>query len=180
MKITRRTILQTAGAAAMSVGVGCSDDSTAGDPNSPGADGGSDGSAPDGTGGSATDGSGTDGGSDGADGDGSADAQLGVLVWQDDVSVSADTFTWTEAVAYAAALNLDGHTDWRLPTEAELATIEGEHNGFVTEIHNTDVHWYWTADEVDSNMAIVRYHEITAGIIDDKNNLYFVRCVRNT
>ncbi|MBW2709448.1 MAG: DUF1566 domain-containing protein, partial [Deltaproteobacteria bacterium] len=49
------------------------------------------------------------------------------LIWQQDTARDGqgnyDTMTWEEALAYCEALNLGGHTDWRLPTIKELGSL---------------------------------------------------------
>jgi len=54
-------------------------------------------------------------------GDGTVTDNTTGLMWQkqDD----GEQRTWKEAMAYAKALALAGHTDWRLPTVAELVGI---------------------------------------------------------
>ena len=53
------------------------------------------------------------------DGDIVIDSVTG-LEWQDDESVKR---SWEEAIEYCEALELGGHTDWRLPSFNELYTI---------------------------------------------------------
>lgn len=49
------------------------------------------------------------------------------LVWQR--SVSAASYTWTEAKSYCEGLSLAGFSDWRLPTRIELVSlVTGEWN----------------------------------------------------
>ena len=43
------------------------------------------------------------------------------LEWQDDIL--GETVRWQEAIDYCEALDLDGHSDWRLPNINELKTI---------------------------------------------------------
>ena len=49
------------------------------------------------------------------------------LIWQR--SVSAPSYTWTEAKSYCEGLTLAGYSDWRLPTRIELVSlVTGEWN----------------------------------------------------
>lgn len=45
------------------------------------------------------------------------------LVWQDNAEVQTVSKEYTQAVAYCKTLEVDGFTDWRLPTLRELYTI---------------------------------------------------------
>lgn len=56
-----------------------------------------------------------------AEADEDATVMLDGLEWA--LATNGDDITWPEAVEYCAALSLDGHDDWRLPTLAELETL---------------------------------------------------------
>jgi hypothetical protein len=55
-------------------------------------------------------------------GDCVTDALTG-LVWPKDAGQAAGPVDWNAALAYADALELCGHTDWRLPSVNELASL---------------------------------------------------------
>lgn len=54
-------------------------------------------------------------------GDGTMIHALTGLLWQ--IDVGAARFTWSDAATHCQALNLGGHSDWRLPSAAELSSI---------------------------------------------------------
>jgi hypothetical protein len=45
------------------------------------------------------------------------------LMWQDDSEAASITSLWSTAASYCTDLNVSDHTDWRLPTRAELVSI---------------------------------------------------------
>jgi hypothetical protein len=53
--------------------------------------------------------------------DGTVTDNLTGLMWQQ--AVSATTYTWAQAIAHCPTLTLAGHSDWRLPSVIELASI---------------------------------------------------------
>ncbi len=53
---------------------------------------------------------------------------------------------WGDAKFYCFALNIDGKTDWRLPTRDELNEI------YLTELDFED-DWHWTSTIIRDNFA---------------------------
>ncbi|MFM2153227.1 MAG: hypothetical protein RL199_1662 [Pseudomonadota bacterium] len=72
--------------------------------------------------------------------------QCNGLVWQREVS--AQTYTWQNAIAYCAGLTLGGSSDWRLPDLIELLSIVD--GNFTDPALDTSVfpalpnYWFWT------------------------------------
>ena len=67
------------------------------------------------------------------------------LMWQDDNSIP--NLTYSQATSYCANLNLDGHTDWRLPESEEmlgLIDFSQDTNYIDTAFVNTSSSYYWT------------------------------------
>ena len=57
------------------------------------------------------------------------------------------TMKWNAAQQYAAALNINGHQDWRVPSKAELNVIFSNAaaiGGFKAR-GNDDAVWYWSS-----------------------------------
>lgn len=114
----------------------------------------------------------------------------------DDVSPTCETVTrgsleWSQcdngsdidqpdAVAWAANLNLGGHTDWRLPTRAELQPLFDPTQSLVTACYLT-VHiappffltckWVWTSEvwQQEQDIAWIFDFESGTSTIYDKN-----------
>jgi len=61
------------------------------------------------------------------------------LMWQDDAQVLVNSATWTAALESCEALQLGGHSDWRLPNFNESQTVMQEFDHFVTEDNPSDV-----------------------------------------
>lgn len=102
------------------------------------------------------------------------------LMWQRaDNGVSR---TWADAGDYCEALDLDGYSDWRLPTYFELLTIVdyGRSNPSIDPLAfpNTNSSYYWTAiDEGGAKAISFDYGESSTFTQSSTKN---VRCVRGT
>lgn len=107
------------------------------------------------------------------------------LQWQDDYSDNGGDIkiaSWTEAIDYCEALNLEG-TGWRLPNKKELlsivdySTYSPSINSFFT---NTTSYYYWSSTTYASNSSsawVVHFYDgSTNG--NSKTNSNTVRCVR--
>lgn len=82
--------------------------------------------------------------------------------------------TWNDAKKYIRSLKLGGFTDWRMPTRAELSTLDGIDSSFplndccvwTSEAHDSRRSWYFN---------VYRYFDDLAYI---NNNSYRVLAVR--
>jgi len=106
------------------------------------------------------------------------------LEWQDDQE--AFKVEWNDAINYCETLELDNHTDWRLPNINELKTIVDSSkdvsiiNGF-EQIGEEGSLEYWTSTSVDatpSSAWIIYFSSGAIGGISKNSSCYF-RCVRN-
>ena len=92
---------------------------------------------------------------------------------------------WDAAWDYCAALDLDNHDDWRLPTIIELQSIVDYGSATVPTIDqvaftNTNSSFYWSASSRASSSSSAWFVFFNNGVVlsDVKTNNYFVRCVR--
>lgn len=102
------------------------------------------------------------------------------LQWQDDGSVIKD---WTSALLYCKELELGGHTDWKLPTIAQLRTIVHPKNKMPTidkTFQNTRPDFYWSSTSYTSDEHRAKAIHFSFGdeTSDYKYDEYLVRCVR--
>jgi len=102
------------------------------------------------------------------------------LEWQDDESVEKN---WEEAIAYCEALELGGHTDWRLPNFNELYTIADhtKRNPAIDAIFQSVVSdFYWSSTTIvgDEGYAWSVYFGHGGDNWYGKSNSGYVRCVR--
>jgi formylglycine-generating enzyme required for sulfatase activity len=106
------------------------------------------------------------------------------LEWQVE---SPGEMTWHEAQEYAKSLSLDGRSDWRLPTLAELESLldrtkarpEGR-PPMREEVPFRDELSYWssTTFERDTKNAWILMFDGAYLLSYYKSNPYHVRCVR--
>jgi hypothetical protein len=115
------------------------------------------------------------------------------LTWQDPSTrlewqfESPGEMRWQQALNYAAALSLNGQSDWRLPTLAELETLLDRNLArsdgrapMRADVPFRDVRSYWscTTFERDTKTAWILMFDGAYLLSYPKSNLYFVRCVR--
>ena len=109
------------------------------------------------------------------------------LQWQDDRDAKTVKKNWQEAIEYCADLTLGGHSDWRLPTIAELRSIvdKGRHKPAIDPTFQnvgSDDWWslYWssTTYAYDSSSAWFVFFNDGSASSGSKGNSVFVRCVR--
>ncbi len=107
------------------------------------------------------------------------------LIWQDNQEVVQNSITYDEAKIYCQDLEVDGFTDWRLPTLREYYTIidlrrnrPALKNGF--EIR--DDGRYWTSTLFVKNPEKEAWYiSMSYGETEpyNKSRVFHVRCVRN-
>ena len=111
------------------------------------------------------------------------DNKAGLMWVKDPVDAGmGGKYNWAEAMAACERLNYAGHTDWRLPSKEELASIviAGQDPTIdTTRFLNTQRAFYWTSTTSSSSYAWsvpfiydYRYTEF------DKTVVNYVRCVR--
>jgi formylglycine-generating enzyme required for sulfatase activity len=106
------------------------------------------------------------------------------LEWQ---RHSPGEMTWYEAQEYARSLLLEGRSDWRLPTAAELETLLDRKSLFERtrpimreEVPFRDTLSYWSSTTFAPNTysAWIVMFDGAYVLSYYKNNSYHVRCVR--
>jgi len=115
------------------------------------------------------------------------------LTWEDPKTglewqlYSPGQMTWHEARRYAQSLVLDGRSDWRLPTAAELESLLDREALFerIRPIVRKDVPFrdtlsYWTATTFapNTNSAWIVMFDGAYILSYYKSNTYHIRCVR--
>jgi hypothetical protein len=83
---------------------------------------------------------------------------------------------WDDAKLYCLSLNVDGKTEWRLPTKEELNQIYESENDFENE-------WYWSSTEAIGESGRGDYvwgQRMSGGNhgCGNKNFGYYVRAIR--
>ena len=106
------------------------------------------------------------------------------LEWQ---CHSPGEMTWDEAQEYARSLSLDGRSDWRLPTTAELETLINRKTLYERmrpimreEVPFRDALSYWSSTTFAPNTKSAWIIMFDGAYILSyyKSNAYHVRCVR--
>jgi len=98
------------------------------------------------------------------------------LIWQSNYKESV---TWNEAKSYCENLSLD-HEEWRLPKTSELLSLI-DYSLFdpATIVDDCPSEWFWGSEFSGDHSAawIIWFYD---GFVEytEKQNLYFVRCVR--
>ena len=108
------------------------------------------------------------------------------LVWQQEDD-DENTRTWEEALAYCEALDLAGHTDWRLPNIRELFSIIDRSLSIpridTAYFYNTNSANYWTSttlNGVNSQAYSVSFFSAQIATTNKTGiSNILVRCVRN-
>ena len=108
------------------------------------------------------------------------------LEWQ---YTSPGKMNWHEALDYARSLRLDGKTDWRLPTAAELETLIDRKTLLerIRPIMREDVpfrdrlsYWSSTTFAPDTYSAWIVMFDGAYILSYYKSNRYYIRCVRGS
>jgi hypothetical protein len=108
------------------------------------------------------------------------------LQWQDDYSDNSGNVkqaNWADAQTYCQALNLDGKTDWRLPSQKELRTlVDRSHSNPAIDpvFQKTASYVYWSSTTYapDTSFAWGVTFGHGGGVAGNKTNSHYVRCVR--
>ena len=105
------------------------------------------------------------------------------LIWQQDEG-PAD-MTWEDGLAYARALDLGGHKDWRLPNIKELQSLNDETRANPSinreAFPGAQATEYWSSTTLfgrDSGRAWIIDFRLGIGSYTDKTAVRRVRCVR--
>lgn len=115
------------------------------------------------------------------DGDTIRDATTGLQWTRGNVGDKA--LSWAEAQKACAALTLNGHKDWRLPTLQELVAIAdyGRTSPCMDPVFKCDSAWYWTETPHAASPAdyawVVGFNDGYSGW-DGQDGGYLVRAVR--
>ena len=105
------------------------------------------------------------------------------LQWQDDIISSR--MSWSEAIDYCENLSVDAYGDWRLPNMVELTSIVDDTRIFpnidTSIFNNTMSHRYWSSTTYAGHSENAWYVGFAYAdqYYQNKNNSYYVRCVRN-
>ena len=107
---------------------------------------------------------------------------LSKLEFQDDAVGSS--MIWESAVAHCEALDLGGHSDWRLPNINELKSIVDRSKinpAIVNGFENTSSYYYWSSTTYEGGKGYAWRIYFYYGFVDynAKDGYYYVRCVRD-
>jgi len=111
--------------------------------------------------------------------------QLTRLVWQREAG--APGLNWRDALDYCDALELDGQSDWRVPTSKELLTIVDATKEIDVPLVFDGFDWpglvqYWTSTPIAGDATLV-YAMLAAGTQYNADpmmaDFYYTRCVRS-
>ncbi len=110
------------------------------------------------------------------------DAKTG-LTWQDNIASATVEKNWNDAKEYCRNLNLDGYSDWRLPSIKELQSIvditkydPAIKSGFKSVTSNG--YWSSSPNVSDSSNAWKVYFYFGGTGYYNKSDKGYVRCVR--
>lgn len=81
---------------------------------------------------------------------------------------------WEEAMLYCRLLDIEGKSDWILPTQEELAYLYRNR-----EKYDFECDWYWSSTELNANGAWLQYFGSGIQANDYKNGSSYVRAVRS-
>ena len=106
------------------------------------------------------------------------------LMWQDDSAAKNTKMDWKGAQSYCSDLNLEGHSDWRLPSIKELQSIvdvsrykPAIKKGF-KNVNTSGSYWSSSVYVSSKKRAWIVYFKDGYTDYYDKTDEYYVRCVR--
>ena len=110
------------------------------------------------------------------------DAKTG-LTWQDNIASATVEKNWNDAKEYCRNLNLDGYSDWRLPSIKELQSIVDitKYNPAIKSgFKNVTSNFYWSSSPFVSDSFGAWIVDFSSGNTDsyNKSGKTYVRCVR--
>ena len=112
-------------------------------------------------------------------GDGTVIDNVTALNWQKAVS---GTYAWQDAATYCAGLGLAGHSDWRLPTFIELASIVdyGKMGPAADPNYFSEASVFWSSTPAANSASNALTINFNTGQtqIEAVSTSYSVRCVR--
>lgn len=101
----------------------------------------------------------------------------------DPASAACEDTSGDTAASYCTDLLLDGYSDWRLPSESELASIVESANYPTVDstFINTMDSSYWTSssDAANNFAFMIDFSNNGWSYVDQKNYYQYVRCVRD-
>ncbi len=106
------------------------------------------------------------------------------LVWQDNNDAKNNKMKWQDAVEYCQSLELNGRSDWYLPTIKELQSIVdiSRYNPAIKKgfknVNTSDYYWSSSVYVSYTKYAWIVYFEDGYAYNFHKTNEYYVRCVR--
>ena len=105
------------------------------------------------------------------------------LMWQDSEIVASQEYDMEEAKAYCTQLNLDGYSDWRIPSLEELFTLLDITKRGAAVVDGIEVcasDYYWSDTIFASDNYSYWSIDFTTGIIKvfSPGTSMYVRCVR--
>ena len=100
------------------------------------------------------------------------------LEWQREHSLP---MMWQQAMDYASALRLGGHSDWRVPTIAELLLlVDHDRVNPASGFPCASCEWFWSSSSYAGGASLAWYVAFNSGYVyvNAKTYPYYVRCVR--
>lgn len=109
------------------------------------------------------------------------------LIWQDSNDTSTLKKSFEDALTYCENLDFAGSSDWRLPNSSELYLLADRRRSnpaiskefeYVSDTYLQDFYWSSTTSAESNSTAWALYFHYGSGVLKNKNELGFIRCVR--